>query len=51
MMAPAPLLVPVPLLVPRPALLELDVSYFMTPFADGIKRQKAELSKRGLLDK
>jgi len=34
-----------------PALLELDVSYFMTPFADGIKRQKAELSKRGLLDK
>jgi Kef-type K+ transport system membrane component KefB len=34
-----------------PALLELDVSYFMTPFADGIKRQRAELSERGLLEK
>jgi Kef-type K+ transport system membrane component KefB len=34
-----------------PALLELDVSYFMTPFADGIKRQRAELTERGLLEK
>lgn len=34
-----------------PALLELDVSYFMVPFADGIKRQKVELSNQGLLEK
>lgn len=32
-----------------PALLDLGVSYFMTPFADGIKRQRAELVERGLL--
>ncbi len=34
-----------------PALLELDVSYFMTPFADGIKRQRTELAERGLIEK
>lgn len=32
-----------------PALLDLGVSYFMTPFADGIKRQRTELVERGLL--
>ena len=32
-----------------PALLDLGVSYFITPFADGIKRQRTELVERGLL--
>jgi Kef-type K+ transport system membrane component KefB len=32
-----------------PALLDLNISYFMTPFADGIKRQHKELIQSRLL--